>query len=490
MRDLNIAYMLWIILIYYGQSQFCVLSPAINRWLSLVYVDVIYVRKENGDMGILSRLFGGKKNELTVEPIARERMDLLWFNPDEWGTLELAIKDGTPVFVGPEKGGPKEIKVTIEGLEWIKQVDRIAAKAVSAAKQGNFSLAIQHYKDALKLAPGTDLYLMSIGSCLANQKKISEALPYLQRAHEISPNNQRILDNLNSCKQALGMYVEKPNPREVKTGMSDNSTEKRRQVPSITEDTIVNIWAVVDQKTASWLKQHDQSKILSIGIDMVMEIADDINLECVKWMEKTGYGVTILLQEPFDPKKAVSFVKDAGKRSPEETQVVQECKCFLMRTGHIANGGRVGIIIGMNQDLGSSELIEQVDSGKESDEENVKDKTTSVAESDNNNITGKNPLQLIENRAVILKYNAPPNVFSKIGQAQAKVIKPAVSELDQTFRRGDWCSKVSPYKVQESKSLMIGIILGPHSTTERANIVKTIEIAFDKHWQIFVDNCS
>lgn len=155
-------------------------------------------------MGVLSRLFGGTPEEITAEPIARERMDLLWFNPDEWDALEVAIKGDQPIFVGPDKGGPKEIKVTLEDLDWAKQVDEVAAKAVSAAGRGDFGSAVRHYRDALTLAPGTDLYLMSIGSCLANQKKIRQAVPYLQRANEISPSNQRIQNNLNACKQALG----------------------------------------------------------------------------------------------------------------------------------------------------------------------------------------------------------------------------------------------------------------------------------------------
>lgn len=117
-------------------------------------------------------------------------------------------------------------------------------------------------------------------------------------------------------------------------------------VSGLTGDTIVNVWAVVDQKTVGWLQKQDQSQIRSIATGMAKTIADDAFGAIKKWMKKSGYCPTILVQNPFDSDKAVEFVAEAGKRSAEETKVVRDCKNFLVRTGHTNFGGKVAIVLG------------------------------------------------------------------------------------------------------------------------------------------------
>ncbi len=142
-------------------------------------------------------------DELTVDPISRERMDMLWMDAEELEVLQIAVEGKHEVFIGPEKGGPRKLTVTREDVEWAKSVDQIAAKAAEASSRHDFITAIKYYKEALKLAPGADIYLMSIGSLYANMQQLQEALLYLNRAHEISPNNQRVSKNLRVLEMML-----------------------------------------------------------------------------------------------------------------------------------------------------------------------------------------------------------------------------------------------------------------------------------------------
>jgi len=143
--------------------------------------------------------------ELISKPIDRERMDLLWINPDELDVLEIALqtKDSVPVMLGPEKGGPKELSVTKKDIKWAKSLDKISEKASTASSRGDYNKAIDYYKEALKLAPSADIYLMSLGACYGNLKQPDKALPYLLKAHDLSPNNQRISQNLSTLKSYI-----------------------------------------------------------------------------------------------------------------------------------------------------------------------------------------------------------------------------------------------------------------------------------------------
>ena len=88
-----------------------------------------------------------KLKELAESPISRERMDLLWINPDELDLLEIALKTRTsvPVMLGPEKGGPKTISGTKKDIEWAKSIDRISARASAAYSRGDYNNARAYY---------------------------------------------------------------------------------------------------------------------------------------------------------------------------------------------------------------------------------------------------------------------------------------------------------------------------------------------------------
>jgi tetratricopeptide (TPR) repeat protein len=153
-------------------------------------------------MRLMGWLFRGLA-DLTAKPIPRERMDLLWLNPDEFDLVGLAAAEQHQVIIGPEKGGPRRLTVTSGDLDWARRVDKVAAKAVQASSERDYAGAIKFYRQALKLAPGADIYLMSIGSCYANMRRTRKALAYLKRAHEISPQNERIRRNLRALEALL-----------------------------------------------------------------------------------------------------------------------------------------------------------------------------------------------------------------------------------------------------------------------------------------------
>jgi tetratricopeptide (TPR) repeat protein len=128
-------------------------------------------------------------------------MDLLWLDPQTFEILAVAGK--ATVLTDDGAGGAHDLQFTPEDLEWAKQVDGYAEKAQKAGQRGDQRAAIQHYRQALKLAPGCDLYLMSIGCCYANMGQTKIGIKYLERAAEISPNNARIHKNLVGARRAI-----------------------------------------------------------------------------------------------------------------------------------------------------------------------------------------------------------------------------------------------------------------------------------------------
>ena len=89
----------------------------------------------------------------------------------------------------------------MDDFQWAKQVERTVDKAFSAGQRGSREESIRHYKKALELAPGCDLFLMSIGANYAQLRQKAKAIRYLERAGQISPGNARIRDNLANAKR-------------------------------------------------------------------------------------------------------------------------------------------------------------------------------------------------------------------------------------------------------------------------------------------------
>jgi tetratricopeptide (TPR) repeat protein len=140
-------------------------------------------------------------DELAAKPIPRNRMDLLWLDPQTFEII--AIAGGANVLTDDGAGGARALQCTPEDLKWAKEVHAIAAKAQSASERGDYRSAIQHYREALKSAPGCDLYLMSVGCGYARMGHTKIGIQYLERAAEISPDNARIRNNLVQARRAI-----------------------------------------------------------------------------------------------------------------------------------------------------------------------------------------------------------------------------------------------------------------------------------------------
>jgi len=168
--------------------------------------------KGEKEMNFLRNLFGKGSTStpnsvdddsfLQAEPISRKRMDLLWLDPPRLAQLEqpLAQHKIIAVTMG-DSSNLREHEITQEDFEWAKHVEKIVDKAYTSGQRGNYKESIQHYKKALELAPGCDLFLMSIGVSYFQLGEKEKAIQYLKRANMISPGNSRIRDNLNSAQR-------------------------------------------------------------------------------------------------------------------------------------------------------------------------------------------------------------------------------------------------------------------------------------------------
>ena len=162
-------------------------------------------------MGFLQKLFGGggaaaQANEddavLKAEPIARGRMDLLWLDPPRLAQLEPLIKKQGTITVSMGDGTSlRDSQFTMDDFRWAKSVEAIVDKAFGAAQRNDFQGSIRYYREALELAPGCDLFLMSIGSSYGQLGQKQRAIRFLERAAQISPGNIRIRQNLENARR-------------------------------------------------------------------------------------------------------------------------------------------------------------------------------------------------------------------------------------------------------------------------------------------------
>jgi len=136
---------------------------------------------------------------LQAEPISRKRMHLLWLDPPHLAQLEQPLTQHKVIIVNMgNSSNVQDYEITQEDFEWAKQIELIVDKAYSAGQRKDFNESIRYYKEALLLAPGCDLFLMSIGVGYAEIGQKAKALRYLERAAQISPGNTRIRENLDN----------------------------------------------------------------------------------------------------------------------------------------------------------------------------------------------------------------------------------------------------------------------------------------------------
>jgi tetratricopeptide (TPR) repeat protein len=129
-------------------------------------------------------------------------MDLLWLDPPRLAQLEPPlIQHGVVSVVIGDNSNLREHEITVDDFQWVKNVERVVDEAFSAGQRGNHEESIRHYKNALELAPGCDLFLMSVGASYAHLGQKARAIRYLERAAQISPGNTRIRDNLANARR-------------------------------------------------------------------------------------------------------------------------------------------------------------------------------------------------------------------------------------------------------------------------------------------------
>jgi tetratricopeptide (TPR) repeat protein len=158
----------------------------------------------------LSRL-GADRVLYPPQTISRERRDLLWQDPATFegaasgGSLMDILAQGGATFV--TIGGGGEVRSSAgpapKDTAWVRKVNERAVSARSAAEAGDYEAAISRYRAALELAPGCDLYLMSVGVCYAKLGHPEAGLPYLVRADRTSPGNEQIGANLDGVRELL-----------------------------------------------------------------------------------------------------------------------------------------------------------------------------------------------------------------------------------------------------------------------------------------------
>jgi tetratricopeptide (TPR) repeat protein len=154
--------------------------------------------------------------DLSVEPLRRWQLDLLWVGPAQLQQLKaltsvagqrpahlVALGDDEQTAVASRLiEGVLANRISAADVDWALGVDAIAGEAEAQANDDDLAGAIATYRRALRLAPGSDNYLMSIAACLFNLGMRAEAERYLERAHAINPASARIAKNLAEIRQA------------------------------------------------------------------------------------------------------------------------------------------------------------------------------------------------------------------------------------------------------------------------------------------------
>jgi len=140
---------------------------------------------------------------LGAEPISRKRMDLLWMDPPHLAQVGAALVRNETVRVQMGFGSSvREHDIVREDYSWAKEIETIVDRAFDAGQRGDHLRSIEAYKEALRMAPGCDLFLMSVGTNYALLGQKAKAIAFLERAAAISPGNDRIRENLERARRA------------------------------------------------------------------------------------------------------------------------------------------------------------------------------------------------------------------------------------------------------------------------------------------------
>ncbi|MBN2588535.1 MAG: hypothetical protein JXA96_01630 [Sedimentisphaerales bacterium] len=304
------------------QPKYCATSDTVLKAISIVNTADAVIQSSEKTVVQDDDLF------LRASPIERKRMQLLWTDAEQLEILEMAVANGAPAFFPDENGKPQVFDITKEDVSWAIKVDIVAAKAAEAASRNDYRTAITFYKNALKLAPGADIYLMSIGCCYENLGQKQDALSYLKRAQDISPQNTRIKNNLEALQSKTTI-----NTKQIKTEL-------------LPWGSIRNVWLVIDKTSLPQLQRLDRVGQMTFAVNMARQLADDVFSSIQKWMETNTCAISIMLFDPLVENKVVDFIRSQPQPDPRSAKCLKECGEFMLRTGTTPSGVKVAIVIG------------------------------------------------------------------------------------------------------------------------------------------------
>gem|GEM_PF-1770858 len=181
-----------------------------------------------------SMIDGGDSELLEASPISKKLMHLLWLDDSNLHQIKSALVKNEPItVVMGDSSEQKEWEITRADMNWLDKVIPVALKAYATGQKDNYYQAINYYKQALKLAPGCDLYLMSIGSAYVMIGQKERGIRYLERAAEISPGNKRIRENLNKVTGGATSRGKLPDASPEASNSLPIKKQKEKTIPAI-----------------------------------------------------------------------------------------------------------------------------------------------------------------------------------------------------------------------------------------------------------------
>jgi tetratricopeptide (TPR) repeat protein len=146
----------------------------------------------------------GDAELLGAVPIPRARMELIWVEPSSLRELAAKVKAAggriTTEFYDSADKDRREFEITSADIAWAQGVEKVVDFAYAAGQEERLEEAISFYKQALVLAPGGDLFLMSVGVAYVRLGQKERGLRFLERAARLSPSNGRIQKNLQAAR--------------------------------------------------------------------------------------------------------------------------------------------------------------------------------------------------------------------------------------------------------------------------------------------------
>jgi len=138
---------------------------------------------------------------LEADPLPPARMALLHLDPEQLAQVGAAL-DREPSIVVRFDGSGREVPCHLTGEDhrWAESLAPLQDRAQAEASIGNLEGVVAAYREGLRRAPGSDLFLMSLGVAYLQLGEVERGLRFLERAAEISPRNERIRANLDRAR--------------------------------------------------------------------------------------------------------------------------------------------------------------------------------------------------------------------------------------------------------------------------------------------------